>query len=258
MNPVRILLFVASLLSSCASVESRRGSESIELDHIFIWVKQDAPEADALRKLGLHGYEPVKHEGQGTSSLGFRFENAYLELIWIDDYEVAKKAASAIQVDFAARSMGKKARASPFGIGLHMRGENTGPPFPTVTHRAAWMQPGEAILVAQTASNSAEPFVFVVPPTMANLTPEALAEMYQKRPGLKKIREHVLGVHLVTGAEFVVDQRTLDSSTLTLLVERGIASFTGGPDPLLRLTFDNGRQGKEADLRPTLPLVIAY
>ena len=210
-----------------------------------------------MRKLGFRTIGPYKHEGQGTSSLGVHFENAYLELIWIDNPELARIAGSAIHVDFADRS-GASGGASPFGIGLHMLSDTGRKPFPTVIHKAAWMQPGEVIHVAETASNSAEPYVFIVPASMANPSPETLPELYKKQLFHKKIREHAPGVHMITKVEFVVDPRAIKSPTLALLSKSYVASFSSGDHPLVKLTFDHHAQEKSADLRPALPVFFNY
>jgi hypothetical protein len=42
-------------------------------------------------------------------------------------------------------------------------------------------------------------------------------------------------------------------------VERlGIATFVAGREPMMALSFDGGSRGESADLRPDLPLVLAW
>ena len=48
------------------------------------------------------------------------------------------------------------------------------------------------------------------------------------------------------------------SSATHVLDSLGIVHFERGPEWLLALTLDNGRQGKTSDLRPDLPLVVKY
>jgi hypothetical protein len=58
----------------------------VELDHVYIVVQPGAAaETAALRSAGLTVSSRVaKHDGQGTASVAVFFENAYLELIWVD------------------------------------------------------------------------------------------------------------------------------------------------------------------------------
>lgn len=56
----------------------------LELDHIFVCVKPNAPEAIALNNFGLHEGRRRTHQGQGTVNVCFFFQNAYLELLQIE------------------------------------------------------------------------------------------------------------------------------------------------------------------------------
>jgi hypothetical protein len=245
------------LLWSSAPVAMETVSGLPVLDHVFVWVSRDAPEADVFKKLGFRSSRPVKHEGQGTSSLGIHFENAYLELIWIDDANLAEKAGATIHVNFSERAAAKGG-ASPFGIGLHMPSDAYPIPFPTVSYKAAWIEPGEVLHVTRTATDPAEPYVFIVPRYMANPPPQALPELYKKIPYLKWIREHPIGVHLVTKVEFVVAPKALKSPTLAILAKNNVISFNGGDQPLMQLTFDHQAKRKRVDLRPALPVILLY
>lgn len=257
MRPVWVTGLLTVLLWSGISADTEAAVELPELDHVFVWVSRDAPEADVLRKLGFRTNGPVKHEGQGTSSLGIHFENAYLELIWIDDTDLAEKAGASIHVNFIERAA-VTGGTSPFGIGLHMPSDADPIPFPTVSYRAAWIQPGEALHVARTAIDSAEPYVFVVPSYMANPRPQALPELYKKIPYLKWIRENALGLHFITKIKIIVNPRILKSPTLNILARNNVIAFSGGKQPLMQLTFDQHAKGERIDLRPTLPLILLY
>lgn len=70
-------------------------SHRFEIDHLFITASRDAPEVEQLRRLGFHEGEPNVHPGLGTACRRIFFENAYLELIWLEDRAEASAPAIA-------------------------------------------------------------------------------------------------------------------------------------------------------------------
>jgi hypothetical protein len=56
----------------------------VELDHVFVCVAPEAPEADTLAAFGLVEGTPNTHPGQGTANRRFYFRNAMLELVWVE------------------------------------------------------------------------------------------------------------------------------------------------------------------------------
>ena len=87
---------------------------------IFLFGLQRAPEAKALEDAGLRAFgEITHHSGQGTASKVFLFENAYLELIWVDDELAATKNKASTGIDMRTRAQWKQTEASPFGVGFH-------------------------------------------------------------------------------------------------------------------------------------------
>jgi hypothetical protein len=76
--------------------------------------------------------DTAQHPGQGTASRFFSFENAYLELTWIEH-------ESAAPPDLVVRSRWWQAGASSFGIGLPARTPRAVAPLPTGAPSAEWM-----------------------------------------------------------------------------------------------------------------------
>ena len=113
------------------------GDFPLELDHIFIWVPRGASESAALQSRGLHTDGTLhQHTGQGTSSVVFAFENAYLELIWVDDPDTAGRRGQEMGTDLLARAdwrrtgrhlSGSGYVAAPPAATLHSRHVSTGP-----------------------------------------------------------------------------------------------------------------------------------
>src|SRR5215475_4921008 len=88
---------------------------SFEIDHIFICTAVGAPEAERLIEFGLAEGSPNHHPGQGTANRRFFFENAMLELLWVDDAEEVQREGIrrlALWERWSQRNLG----ASPFGI----------------------------------------------------------------------------------------------------------------------------------------------
>jgi hypothetical protein len=56
----------------------------LELDHLFICVQREVPEAESLARLGLEGRRR-RHMGQGTANVRYFFRNAMPELFWVCD-----------------------------------------------------------------------------------------------------------------------------------------------------------------------------
>ena len=232
----------------------------LERDHIFIWVSPGAPEAARLQKLGLYTDLKVhKHSGQGTSSMVFSFENAYLELIWIDEPEVARRKGQEMGTDLPARAAWKQTGASPFGIGLHHRAAGSSDlPFPTKKYWAEWMKPDTFIAIAESSVNLKEPFCFVVPDYIAVPSAEQLKLFLNSQPDYRKNYTHALGVRRLTGVKITSNPVGKFSETASMLAKNGVVLVKRGKSAHAELTFDGGSQGKTVDVRPTLPLSLKY
>lgn len=250
-----VLLFFG--LFGKASLSDANASQQfpLELDHVFVWVTKGAPEAEALQQAGLQLQpETHPHTGQGTTSKIFIFENVYLELIWIEDEQVAAKNAARSGIDMLRRARWKQTGASPFGVGLHRRsGESGELPFPVRHYWSEWMQPNTIIEFAQTVTNASEPMYFVLPEYISvgsSATQARLKETLKSSP-------HRLGVSRVTDLKMVTTGSRLTSTSETLR-RGGVVQVELGKTPLAVLSFDNVRQNKTVDLRPKLPLLLKY
>jgi len=221
----------------------------LELDHVVIFVTPEAPELAAISALGLHPFgERTEHAGMGTASTAIFFDNAYLELLWIADHTLAEQVWGGVGMDLTSREPGtdKQSSALPFGLALRRRSGAEGQlPFPTRQISAAWMEPPIAI---ELAGESQEPFYLVIPPGLTypsfrdHLPPSA----------------HPIGVRSLTGVRITAPDTSDITPIAAMLQSAGVVTFQSGPIPLMELTLDNGTQGKVADARPTLPLILYY
>ena len=246
---------VAGLLLLLSAFDAQLGSQQphaevvLEFDHVFILVEKDAPEATTLERLGLRPFgEPVRHTGQGTASIGYMFENAYVELLWVDDPAVL----AAEDPLLSRRASWKRNGASPFGVGLRRAGVTSDTlPFPTRQRRAEWMRPGTAIYIAADTSNQMEPSFFVIPTYMAVPT------FRPTMPDFADRTAHPLGARVLTRVSITMPRQEL-SSTSRWLAERAVLQLQTGQEHLLELELDRGAQGKVYDARPALPMLIRY
>lgn len=238
-------LVTAFVLSAAGPAGS--SAQSVAVDHVFVFVSADAPEGRVLEDAGFVIMpDTSRHVGQGTASLSVMFENAYLELIWVDDAE-----------EFAAVGLGMPERradpvGSPFGLGLKQTGIAGEIPFATDPYESEWMGDMDPIRMARWAGSVAEPLIFVVPEALR--WDRALAQ----EPTLARFADHDLELSRLTSVRLVGPGVTTASGALGALVDAGVVQVEEGDRHTAHLTFDGGTRGETLDLRPTLPVVLHY
>jgi hypothetical protein len=235
------------MLCACPFLAHAQGE--LALDHLFVVVDHGAPESEVLQRAGLHqAPDPVVHEGQGTASVFFFFENVYLELVWVDQPGLLDE----VLPELAERTGGASGNPSPFGIGLRRAGDEPAElPFPTRPHTADWMKPETAIGIAA-AQPASEPMIFVVPGYMG--WPEFVAT----DPEVGDQMDHPAAMRRLTEVRLHGPAGTHRSRAMRSLVDTGLINRSDSSDHLLELVFDEGRRGKTLDGRPDLPLMIRY
>jgi len=197
----RLLFPVACILLGAESAAQPQEEPGLVLDHIFLWVSPGAPEARLLQAAGLHTDEHIhQHTGEGTESMVFQFENAYLELIWIEDVEAAKNISKVAGFNSIERANWRLTGASPFGVGLHNTNPgSTAPPFPVTKYRAPWMQPDTFLLVSYDSLVPSTPVYIIVPDDMATPSAEQMERLIERYPDMNGWITHPLGVRKITG-----------------------------------------------------------
>src|SRR6188768_212035 len=86
-----------------------------EIDHIMVFCDAGAPEADALVTRGLHEGPRNSHPGQGTANRRFFFRNAYLELVWVENF-VEAQSPEVRPTQLFERWQKRAGDACPFGL----------------------------------------------------------------------------------------------------------------------------------------------
>jgi hypothetical protein len=242
------------LLAACTGGDQRgSGSSPLILDHAFVLLPSGASAArEALANAGITVDPAVSHHrGAGTASVSARFENAYLELLWVDPSVILVPELTARVDRYRAGTWGTGGVASPFGLGL--RRTRSAPDSLSVASRrytAEWMTQGTWIDVILPAADSLPaPRVFVVPRDMG-------FDAWRKEVAPELFR-HPAGIRRLSAIRLVIPSGAWAELPPGFPVVPGL-TMTPGEGHLAELTFDDGKQGRRIDLRPGLPLVLIY
>ena len=245
--PVLMALLSLDGAAILAAVQTRH----VELDHVFIVVQPGAEaEVEALRSAGFSvDTRRSKHDGQGTASVGVLFENAYLELIWRDPSVSIDPDHENTSQWFDDAAAWRTSGHSPFGLGLRRRpGDTTPLPVPVEREPAEWLEPGAAYELLRQPGDSLAADLFVVPPISA--LPSWIGRVREEDPA---ILEHPGGGREITLVRLHGPPEQEPRAIVAL--QPGRLEMVRGPEPLLELHLDAGRQ-ERVDLRPILPLVV--
>jgi Glyoxalase-like domain len=224
-----------------------RNQEILDIDHVYIMVAPNAPEAAYLASQGLFLLtETAHHEGQGTAARFFMFKNMYLELVWIEDEDAHAQHSTNVGVAATPPTNWASLGILPFGVGLHGKVDDTYTlPLEAKEERAPWMLKDDFIMMIPSVLQH-EPSYFVLHGRLA----------YRDFAEDEVI--HPIGVEYLTQLTITTTSGAPFSPMSQLLVDQGILTLKYGDAPLLELTFDNHRHGQTLDARPTLPLLIHY
>jgi Glyoxalase-like domain len=136
-------------------------STAYEIDHVFICTSAGGPEAEQLIAFGLTEGSRNHHPGQGTANRRFFFENAMLELLWVENSEEARSeeiCRLGLWERWSQRALG----ASPFGICYRpTKDPSEPPPFESWTYRPPYAP--ITLAVSVTSPNSHQPLLFYLP-----------------------------------------------------------------------------------------------
>lgn len=209
------------------------------IDHIFVRVRRGAPEAAMLAEFGLVEGSGNRHPGQGTANRRFFFDNAFIELLWLEDAGEAQSDVTRPTMLYE-RLSAVDAGVSPFGICFRPSpGDGSALPFASWRYQPAYFPPGVACDIA--LAPLSEPMWFHIAP---GGRPDALP------PECAQPLAHRVPLREITGLT-VVQPRCLPSPALPV-------AFAEGGAHLLEVEFDGGAQGRSHDFRPALPLIFKY
>lgn len=220
-----------------------------ELDHVFVCVSRDAPEATALNALGLTESRSAVHEGQGTANRCFLFRNAYLELIWVHDADEARSATSA-RIRIFERWQGRDAATCPFGFCFRPSRASSvrSPPFRTWDYVPRYVTASNPIRIGCNAEQVAEPMLFFIESA-------SRPDSWPRQPPL----QHRLGVRELSRVTWTRPSSAPLSQELQAVVDAGGLDIAPGEAHALELCFDEASAaGQRVSLAPRLPLSVRW
>lgn len=216
----------------------------MEVDHVFIAVKDPARAAEALVALGLVEGTANQHPGQGTANRRVFFRNAFIELLYLTDPQQAQSPLTA-PTRLYERLSATAGGASPFGVCFRPSSAGAPSPMPGWVYRPAYL-PGD-LKVDVGHGPLGEPMWFFL--GFAQRPDQAPAERAQPL-------EHAAGLRELTSVQVTGPGTAPWSPSAECATQVPGVTLEQGPEHLLRLQFDQGTRGLTWDLRPALPLVI--
>lgn len=215
----------------------------LELDHIFVCVEPEAPEAEFLKAFGFQEGNRRTHPGQGTANVCFLFHNAYLELLWLSDINEILSSV--------VRPLGLWERccwgdqACPFGISL--RSDVPGSlelPFATWNYYAPFLPKGASLPIAANSENLSEPLIFMSPVSLIPSASPLKRGLLINKPGFDEITK--LRVTLPGEKNF--------SAELRKLTELGLVELKRSDRYHLEIEFNKAEEGQIQLFDSKLPI----
>ena len=242
---------LASILLALFVTELRAQRPVLELDHFYIVIQRPPSRAaDALRHAGIVVDTAVTHhDGQGTASVAAFFENAYLELLWVDSTIAVDSAHLSDLADFRRATSWRDSGASPFGLGLHfLEGSADDVPIPVRREPAPHLGTEMFYLLLRRPEEPRAADLFVMPARAA--VTQWMDRFRGRRPNLFA---HPLGARRITRVTLHGSPANRPGAMDLDLRSLGFAVAT---TQYAIVEFDGAPQGREWDLRPVLPLVL--
>lgn len=213
-----------------------------ELDHLFVCVTEEGPEAETLIQFGLREGSPNQHPGQGTANRRFFFANAMLELLWVSNATEAQSELSRRTLLYERWSRCSEG-ASPFGICIRpCAPQTTGLPFEGWEYRPQYLPEPLAILVAESGVD--EPMWFYL---------SFVSRSFHEQRSV----QHPVGIREVTGLSLTTPTPIRSAGGCRIL-ESGILAAKQGAAHSLEIEFDRSQRNQVKDFRPQLPLVFRF
>ncbi len=243
----------------CAPAGVTVEAPPLQFDHVWIMVSPGAPERAVLEKAGFQIAPTVnRHEGQGTASVTVEFQNAFLELMWLDPTVPVVPGLERAAEKFRQRMLWRKSGWCPIGIGFrHTTAASAPLPFATWSITPGWLPPRAAIEMLTPRDDTKSPSLFISPRELAMDEATVLKAINSGSPQSSMYR-HANGVHRVTAIRLLSPKTYQPIEPLTYLQKLKLVDLGQNEEWLVELTFDGGQKNKVEDLRPQLPLLVRY
>ncbi|QHV95668.1 VOC family protein [Spirosoma endbachense] len=226
----------------------------MELDHIFIFTHQAEQVASTLQSFGLSEGTANVHPGQGTACRRFFFQNAYLELAWVNNKDEIKNPVIE-RTKLWERSQYSLTQFCPFGLCFRtkQKSEQSIDLFFEDGWRyySIYLPEGQFANIASNEDFPTEPMLFEMP--FFGLSPKDYP--FEKQQPLT----HAKGFHQLTKVALTLPSPIKDFSlALRKVLHESMIQVSFGETYLAALEFDDGKQGKLKDFDPLIPLRITW
>ena len=214
---------------------------SFEVDHVFVAASKGAPEAEDLVNAGFAEGPANTHPGQGTACRRFFFENAYLELVWLEDF--AEASSQAAERTGLRERAATGSSASHVGICLRVGDSGVALPVETWAYSPPYMPEGMTIPIGANSSQLNEPLLFFLP---TEVEPRELEEV------------HPNGTRVVTRVKLTLPHGLDVSPELEWLRDSRIVQVELAETESVAVVLDGGTGGNSVELATAAPLRLSW
>lgn len=201
-----------------AALDAVMGAPGLEIDHVFLFVDEGGGEIQRMARLGFIENSRRVHAGQGTANAIYCFDNAYLELLWIDD-TAAVERPPASKIRLGERARWREHGGSPFGLAWRADPPESPFPFPCWDYAGPTFPNGMTIPVAESSDDLQQPFLFMSP---GDKPPE---EWTDDRAGT---RQRPAGYGDMVGLRLELPAGTAPSDDVLSLADSGLIELVTG------------------------------
>lgn len=230
----------------------------IEIDRILIFVGTKV-EIETFRQSNFYYLEVINRNiEQGTVSNIFFLKNLALELIWIENRELALRYSLQTDINIVARTQWQQNHAIPFGFVLRYvssqqqlsRRRRHNVKNNNANKGDTPMQIGFS---RENLRALKEPACYLVP---ESLTCESLLDNTSAIE--QKLLWHQSRIARLTNIQVTLNNSEPQSNTISLLSTLNLIEIERGDYPKLNLEFENGRRRQLLSQFSTIPLTISY
>lgn len=233
----------------------------MEFDHLFLCVPPKAQDADLLISAGFTEGTANRHPGQGTANRRFFFDNAFIELLYVEEIdELQSPLTKPLRLD--ERLHRTEAGISPFGLCFRPTDEadvaNGIAPFAGWRYKPGYLPAHLHIDVADAPLE--EPMWFYLSFGERPDTAErARQENRVHKNGVSEITSVNVSGYPLTELSDAAKAIVQCSRDPAVMIGNDLDGSAGkNRDHLVELVFDHHKQKQIRDFRPQLPLVCHW
>jgi hypothetical protein len=217
---------------------------SFEIDHVFLWADEEATGAQRLVDLGFLEGAGREQPGLGTANRRFVFNNGMLDFRWVKGQHEAL-AGGGGRLALLDRWRKRATGACPFGLCLRPASAgDRAPPFSGWTYRPGFLPPDRYMHVDDGSKRVDLPLLIFLP-------------FSERSDWARSAPKHPSGARAITAVRLAGPGVAACGERLPGAAEAGI-DFADDEAYLMDLTLDDRASGITFDLRPELPLRLAW